>query len=233
MTMKTSKIIFISLLSTIAVLILASVIDLRINGRRNDGRQSDFKVNKQILPVFKALRVYNSMNITLVQNDSSYIEVSYPKDSIAPEVNYTIIGDTLMVSDFEKTNHRNVSVKIHATDSLRSIQLKKSNLSVDRIGLGKLFFALDESEIWLNQDTLVKSAIQVLDIVAMNHSRINSSEIRIDSLGLALQKSEAYLEIKANKISGSLSDSSRIFVRQPSEISLKKDESSKIHVNDY
>jgi len=231
--MKTSKIIFISLLSTIAVLILASVIDLRINGRRNDGRKSDFKVNKQILPVFKALRVYNSMNITLVQNDSSYIEVSCLKDSIAPKVNYTIIGDTLMVSDFEKTNHRNVSVTIHATDSLRSIQLKKSNLSVERIGLGKLFFALDESEIWLNQDTLVKSGFQVLDIVARNHSRINSSEFRIDSLGLMLQKSEAYLEIKANKISGSLSDSSRIFVRQPSEISLKKDESSKIHVNDY
>jgi len=173
------------------------------------------------------------MNITLVQNDSSYIEVSCLKDSIAPKVNYTIIGDTLMVSDFEKTNHRNVSVTIHATDSLRSIQLKKSNLSVERIGLGKLFFALDESEIWLNQDTLVKSGFQVLDIVARNHSRINSSEFRIDSLGLMLQKSEAYLEIKANKISGSLSDSSRIFVRQPSEISLKKDESSKIHVNDY
>jgi len=231
--MKTSKIIFISLLSTIAVFILASVIDLRMNSRRNNGKQSDFKVNKQILPVFKALRVYNSMNITLVQNDSSYIEVTYLKDSIAPKVNYTIIGDTLMVSYFEKTNHRNVSVKIHATDSLRSIQLKKSNLSVDRIGLGKLFFALDESEIWLNQDTLVKSGFQVLDIVAKNHSRINSSDFRIDSLGLALQNSEAYLEIKANKISGNLSDSSRIFVRQPMEILLKKDETSKINVNDY
>jgi len=231
--MKTSKIIFISLLGTIAVLILASVIDLRINGRRNDGRKSDFNVNKQILPVFKALKVYNSMNVTLVQNDSSYIEVSCLKDSIAPKVNYTIIGDTLMVSDFEKTYHRNFSVTIHATDSLRSIQLKKSNLSVERMGLGKLFFVLDESEIWLNQDTLVKSAFPVLDIVAKNHSRINSSDFRIDSLGLALQKSEAYLEIKANKISGLLSDSSRIFVRQPSEISLKKDATSKIHVNDY
>lgn len=231
--MKTSKIIFISLLSTIAVLILATVIDIRIHGRRDDGKHSDFKVNKQILPVFKALRVYNSINITLVQNDSSYIEVSYLKDSIAPKVNYTIIGDTLTVSDFEKTNHRNVSVTIHATDSLRSIQLEKSHISFDRIGLGKLFFALDESELWLNQDTLVKSASQVLDIIAKNHSRINSSEFRIDSLGLVLQNSEANLELNANKISGMLSDSSKIYVRQPKEISLKKDETSKINVNDY
>lgn len=231
--MKTSKIIFISLLSAIAVLILATMIDIRVNGQRNDRKQSDFKVNKQILPFFKSLRVYNSMNITLVQNDSSYIEMSYLKDSIAPKVNYTIIGDTLMVSDFEKSNHRNVSVTIHATDSLRNIQLKKSNIRIERIGLGKLFFTLDESELWLNQDKLVKSAFQVLDIVAMNHSRINSSEFRIDSLGLVLRNSEAYLEMKANKISSILSDSSKIYVRQPGEISLKKDETSKINVNDY
>ncbi len=231
--MKTSKIIFISLLSTIALLILATLIDIRINSRRDDGKQSDFKVNKQIIPVFKALRVNNSMNITLVQNDSSYIEVTCLKDSIAPKVNYTIMGDTLMVSDFEKANHRNVSVTIHATDSLRSIQLKKSNINVERIGSGKLFFALDESELWLNQDTLVKSSFPVLEIVAKNHSRINSSEFRIDSLGLELQNSEANLELKANKISGMLSDSSKIYVRQPREISLKKDETSKINVNDY
>jgi len=231
--MKTSKIIFISLLSTIAVLILATVIDIRIHGRRDDGKQSDFKVNKQMLPVFKALKVHNSMNITLVQNDSSYIEVTSLKDSIAPKVNYAIKGDTLTVNDFEKTNHRNVSVTINATDSLRSIQLKKSNIRVERIGSGKLFFALDESELWLNQDTIAKSSFTVLDIVAKNHSRINSSEFRIDSLGLVLQNSEANLEMKANKISGMLSDSSKIYVRQPREISLKKDETSKIIVSDY
>ncbi len=231
--MKTSKIIFISLLSTIAALILVAMIDIRINGRRNDGRQSDFKVNRQIIPAFKTLRVYNSMNVTLVKNDSSFIEITYLKDSIVPEVNYTIKGDTLMVSNFEKSYHRNVSVTIHATDSLRSIQLEKSNINIERIGSGKLFFELDESELWLNLDTLVKSAFPVLDIVAKNHSRINSSKFRIDSLGLVLQNSEANLDLKAKKISGTLSDSSKIYVRNPEEISLKKDETSRINVDDY
>jgi len=231
--MKTSKIIFISLLGTIALLILASVIDLRINGRRNDGRHSDFKVDKHLLPVFRALRVYNSMNITLVKNDSSFIEVAYLKDSIAPKVNYTIKGDTLTISDFEKSMHRNVSITIHATDSLNMIHLKNTHINIDRLGLGKLFFELDKSELWFNQDTLVKSSFPVLDIVAKNHSRINSSEFRIDSLGLVLQNSEADLEIKARMISGTLSDSSIIRVRQPQEISLKKDGTSKINVNDY
>jgi len=92
---------------------------------------------------------------------------------------------------------------------------------------------LDASELWLNQDTLVKSSFPVLDIVAGNHSRINSSDFRIDSLGLVLQKSEADIEMKSRIISGTMSDSSRINVRQPEEISLKKDGTSKINVNDY
>jgi hypothetical protein len=231
--MKTSKIIFISLLSTIALLILATLIDIRINGRREDRNHSDFKSTKQMVPFFKVLCVYNSMNVTLVQNDSSFLEVTCLKDSIATKVNYKIIGDTLTVNDFEKTNYRNVSVTIHATDSLRKVQLKNSNISVDRIGPGKLFFALDRSELWLNQDTLVKSSSPVLDIVAKNHSRINSSGFRIDSLSLVLHNSEANLEMKARKISGTLSDSSKIVVRQPAEISLKKDATSRINVNDY
>jgi hypothetical protein len=57
--------------------------------------------------------------------------------------------------------------------------------------------------------------------------------MEIDSLGVVLQNSEANFGNSARKISGSLSDSSRIYARQPKEISLKKDGTSKINVNDY
>ena len=231
--MKTSKIIFISLLGAIALLILATTIDIRIRGRRNSDIQKDFKVIRKGLPFFKVIYMNNSMNAALVQNDSSFIEVTYQKDSIAPKVNYTVKNDTLKISDFEKLVHRNVSIRIHSTDSLKSILMKNSEISVDRLGKGYLTFNMDHSTIWLNQDTTVKKAIQALDFVARNHSQINSSEFRIDSLRLVLHNSEADLEIIAKKISGTLSDSSKIDVRQPQEISLKKDGTSKINVNDY
>jgi hypothetical protein len=231
--MKTSRIIFISLLSTIAVLILAAMIDVRIHGRRNNADPSEFKVNKQLVPSFKVLRLYNSVNVTLVKNGSSFIEMTSLKDSVAPNLNFKLKEDTLYVSDFEKPSHHNVSIIIHATDSLEMIQLKNSDINVERLGLGKLFFDLDQSGLSLNQDTLVKTAFRTLGIMAKNHSKINSSEFRIDSLGLVLRNSEADLEIKAMKISGTLSDSSRISIRQPGEISLKKDGTSKISVNDY
>jgi hypothetical protein len=111
--------------------------------------------------------------------------------------------------------------------------LKISEFSTERIGTGNLSFDMDQSSLWLNQDTIAKTSIKALDVIARNHSRINSSEFRIDSLGLVLQNSEAYLEIIAKKLSGTLSDSSRINIRQPQEISLKKDGTSKINVNDY
>ena len=44
--MKTSKIIFVSLLSTIALVFLAFFIDVRILGRRDNGSGSDFNIKK-------------------------------------------------------------------------------------------------------------------------------------------------------------------------------------------
>jgi len=231
--MKTSKIIFISLLGTIALLILITVVDLRINGRRNDEVQKDFKVNRKALRSFNVLYMSDSRNVSLVQNDSSYIEMTYQKDSIAPKVNYTVKDDTLMISDFEKLIHRNVSIRIHSTDSLKKILLKNSDISIDRFGKGKLWFDMDQSSLWLNQDTTLKTPILALNIFAKNHSSINSSEFKVDTLGIVLQNSEANFQIRAKVISGSLSDSSKIYARQPEEISLKKDKTSRINVNDY
>lgn len=231
--MKTSKIIFISLLGVIAFLILATMIDLRVRGRRNSDIQKDFKVNRKALHSFNVLYMSDSRNVSLVQNDSSYIEVTYMKDSIAPKVNYAVKDDTLMISDFEKLIHRNVSVRIHSTDSLKKILLKNSDISIERLGSGKLSFDMDQSSLWLNQDTTLKTSFITLDIFAKNHSSINSSEFKVDTLGIVLRNSEANFQIIAKVINGSLSDSSKIYARQPEEISLKKDKTSRINVNDY
>jgi hypothetical protein len=231
--MKTSKSIFISLLGTFALLILAAAIDLRITGRKNGNLSDEFRSTRIAVSSFKVLIVHNSMNISVVKKDSSFAEVIFLKDSVAPKVNFTSRGDTLLVSDFEKSSHRNVSVTIHANDSLRLIRLNNSNVEVDRVGTGSLSFELDQSSLSLNQDTLLKVPSKSIYIVARNHSEINSNDFGVELLDLVLANSEANLQIKAKKMTGSLTDNSRIFARQPEEIALKKDLSSKINVNDY
>jgi len=225
--MKTSKIIFIALLGSIAVLILAALVNIRLNGRKNNNFQYEFSVIKRRIPTYKVLCVNNSMNITLVHNDSSFIEVTYLKDSIVPDKNVVIREDTLFITDFEKLIHRNVSVRIFATDSLKKIELQHSQIS-----LGKSALKSDQSSTWFSRDTTL-SSFKALDIVAKNHSNVNSGIFRIDSLGIVLQHSVANLTAKVRRINGTLSDSSKIYVRQPLEISLKRDSTSKINVNYY
>lgn len=228
--MKTSKIIFISLLSVIALIILASLIDLRITGRRDS--KADFKTNKQIIPSFRVLSLNNSNNVQLVQNDSSYIEVTYLKDSVAPDVKYVIKSDTLFISDLKKLNRSNISIKINSTDSLRKVQMSKSDFGIEDFNFSQLSFDLDQSELWLNQPDKKKTAVRFMDIVVRNHSHINCNGFNADSISVILHNSEADFDMDINKIGGSLSDSSRIYIRSVGEIALKKDATSKININD-
>lgn len=231
--MKTSKIIFISLLSTITLLILAAAIVLCIAGKRIGNSSDDLKTIRQDIPNFKVLPVANSMNITLLQNDSSFVEVIFLKDSLPPKVNFATRGDTLLLNDFEKSVHRNVSVILHATDSLRMIRLNNSNLEVDRLGSQGVSFELGNSSLSLNQNTQLKVPCRSIAITAKNHSNINSADFEVDLLDLVLVNSEANLQLKAKKISGNLTDNSMLYARQPEVIALKKDPGSKVNVNDY
>ena len=231
--MKTSKIIFVSLLSTIAVILLAFFIDLRIYSRRDNGNGSDFNVKKHELKFFKVLYISNSMNVTLVKNDSTFLEVNSMKDSIAPKVNFSLREDTLRISDFEKTNHHNVSIRIYTGDSLRRILLSNADLAVEHCNFGVLSLDLNHSSVWFNEDDKVKSHIRQLNMVANNHSEVNSNSFYADSIKITFQHSEANLETISKKLVGSVSDSSRIQARQPQEIWLKKDGTSKININDY
>ncbi len=231
--MKTSKLIFISLVGTIALLILAAMLDLRINGRKFSDINSDFKVKKQSLKLFKTLYITNSMNVTLVKNDSSFLEITSMKDSISPKVNFSINDDTLKISDFEKLSHSNASIRIHTANSLKRIQLENSSLNLENFSTKELSFNIDHSELWFNEGEPHQSKIDFLEISAKHSSNINGGQFNVDSMRITLQHSEVAVEILAKKLYGTLSDSSIIHTRQPMEIWLKKDATSKVNINDY
>ena len=231
--MKTSKIIFISLLSTIAFLILAALVDIRINGKPIHIKAADLKVNKHSVPSFKVLYISSSKNINLIQNDSSFIEETWQPNSPVPLMNYTLRGDTLMISDLMPSTYNPFPVKIYYTNSLKKIFSINSSVSMKRFGSQTLSLDLDKSIISFNQDKNRNSAMTVLNIVAKNHSNINVEGFKVDSLGIFLEHSEVSLKIISKKISGTLSDYSKITVWQSEEISLKKDATSKINVSDF
>ena len=145
---------------------------------------------------------------------------------------YSFRENFILSHYFEKVNHRNGSIRINSTDSLVRMSLENSDISIENFSAGKIAVEMDKSSIWFEQGKDEQTAYHTLDIVARNHSRVNSNNFKVDNLGIALQNSEVSLDIRAEKIKGELSDSSRIYVRQVDEISLKKDVSSHININD-
>jgi hypothetical protein len=84
----------------------------------------------------------------------------------------------------------------------------------------------------LNQNEKIVSPLRSLDILARNHSNINSNKFKIENLVINLQKSEAYLSIVASKINGILLDSSRVNINLSGEVSMKSDSTSTVNLNE-
>jgi hypothetical protein len=230
--MKKSKIIFLSLLGAIALLILAATVDVRLTGLKSGFSESSFDNEKLVLPSYKVLQINNSSNIDIVQGDSSYIMLTWLKDSLHPRINYLVKGDTLSVSDIEQFNGY-LSVKLFSTGSLNKIMMNNSDISIGQFSSGKMSFDLKESKVWLSNNEKTGSSFRVLDIIAGNNSNVRTDEIKVDSMKIILKHSDADIRSLTKTISGTLSDSSNIYARQPDEISLKKDSTSKISVDDY
>lgn len=220
--MKTSKIIFTSLLAAVTIVILAGFIVVRMNGKKIG---VDFVVNNKIIPSFNVLCINNS-DIHLVYGDSSFFSMTTLKDSLLPEIEYKINNDTLTISNIRFSNRSNTSVEIHSTDSLKSIKVINSDLAIDKYGSKNLTLGLDKGNVSFNYKD--QFTFQTLLINAINHSAVYSNDIKADTLNVFLQKSEANLEIVALKLGAILSDSSTFSTRQSAEISIKKDESSKL-----
>jgi len=228
--MKTSKIIFITLLSTIALIILFVVVDFRLTGRKGAYSQTDFKAIKKKVPAFKVLSLKNKTSIELVQSDSSYIEVQFMKDSIAPDIKYTTSGDTLLLQDEMMSGRKNRWITIHSTDVLKQIVSKNSSVRMTNFRTADMAFGLDQSTVDIYQANEKKSTFQFLNVSAKDNSKINVYNTVVDSLKVDFHNSKATFMISLNKICGSLACRSSIILKQVDEISLKKDATSKINI---
>ena len=242
--MKTSKIIFTTLLATIALYILVALIDIRINGQKYSELNNRLKVNRTELPSFSVIYLKNCKNITLVESDSSYdknikliksnnfnIEVSVRQDSIAPDINYSVKEDTLRIMDFQKPASSFVFAKVYVGNGLNTIQLDNSDIRIYIYNLEKLSLVLDKSKVYFSSPVANNSSIGILNAILKNQSSFTANSVTIDSVGIVLENSEVNLSVSAKILSGTLSDSSKLAAWQPREISLKRDATSKFILN--
>ena len=97
--MKTSKIIFVSLLGVIALVILGGFVAARFTGKRNVAGI----VNKQIIPSFKVIYIKNC-DVSLSYGDSSFISVTGKLEIFRAEAPSAFIHPLIRVCRCQREN---------------------------------------------------------------------------------------------------------------------------------
>ncbi len=214
--MKISKLIFISLLTVIALIILSSALYVRLTGHHKDDL-SGMSIRNYKLPEIKVLCISNCKRIDLSSSDSSSIKATWPKDSIFTNEFYTVKGDTLTLSDARQL--ADIEIKVNKRVSV--IYLKKANIRVSSIASSRIGINMDKSNLYFDLDSTIKPLS--IKINAKNHSQINSNLIKIDSLAVVLIKSHLHYGLYAKSLDISLADSSSLVTKQPERLTLKRD----------
>jgi hypothetical protein len=230
--MRPSRIIFFALLSAVAIFMIIATVDIKLSIRKGKQLPNNYILAKKVLPVYKILDIRDCRSIELVQGDTAYIALSVMKDSLAPELKYQIKGDTLLLADRMMSGGRSYTIKIHTTELLQRIIVKNTTLNLNNFRETNISVLLDHSNLIGYQVNDKEKTFTRLNISAKNQSSINFSNISIDSLIIDLQKSEALFMSNLKFVSGDVTDSSTVELRQIEQISLKKDPSSNIKIYD-
>jgi hypothetical protein len=221
--MKTSKIIFFSLLTTIALFILAAIVDVRLTGKKGNEPSN---LNTQEIPVgtFSVVVINNCSNISVRPGASPKLKVSSKN---AFEINYKVSADTLTISDANRSNNNNdpIFFTIEFTSLKKLIASNSSSIYFNVTDLAEVEFDAVNSNVYINASP-GKDKPGVIRITGRNHSMITSSDIKTGNLEIVLERSEANLMITAESINGNVYDESRLTILQPADLSMKSDSTS-------
>ncbi len=232
--MKTSKIIFISLLCAVALLILAAFIDIRNNGRKLITKP-ELDSTIEMLPSFKVIDAYNCSGVSFTRNDSTYLKLRWEKDSSKPVFNYSISNDTLKIfnNNFDPNRINGYEASISFAKDVKDIKANRSDLYVWTAGNYELFLNLVKSDLYLYKDSSDNAVVKFLSVNASDNSNITVFNNVTENLEVNLRWSNLYFNSGTQRVSGLLADTASIYLNKASEISLKCDNTSSVRVEAY
>ena len=148
--MKTSKIIFTSLLGTAAAFILAGAIDIKISGSRNDHQAPEMTTSTRNIPDISVLTLKDGQNFELVYSDSSFLELSWSKDAVPADPVISIEGDSMIITGVSQQEGIWMKVKLGTGNSLQKIDMINSHVTIAQMGSALVNLDLDGSRVWFN-----------------------------------------------------------------------------------
>lgn len=231
--MKTSNIIFSSIIGSITLIILSGAIEWRFFGDKNPNRFEispdnieAFKQNID-LPEFQYL-VINDMPLStnIILGGKNEIELILKNKSEASVLDYHIKGDTLFIEGVNENGSVLLSVNLFMTHGqLNGINSNQSGVNINQYNNDSLTLVLNHTTIDIHQPCVIGS----LSIFGTDQSTVNVYSAQVDTLKLDLNNSTVRMQTIINKLQGQMSNHSELDLRDVSDLDFKKDNSSRLN----
>lgn len=226
--MKTSNKIFIGLLTTIFMVIMAIFIDIRVFGIHRSERFASAKTENISIGDFHHLRVEGSFRLNVAPSDKNLIQFQHFSDTIKSFINHKVVDDTLIITG-QKSEIFYVYTLL-CLNQIKSITLNSSSLQLDGIVQDSIVFNIKDGEVNGYRSNERKDSHFKMAKFSMRDSRINLYSIRVDTLVMDMLLSNARIETDVQKIHASLKSDSELNLRKVSSLDIDKDESSTLRI---
>ncbi len=222
--MKTSKILFISFFGLIGIFLIALPIQVKKSISETAVLQSSFKKEHIALPTFNHLIVSNNSCLEIGDSERNTLIYSFPEDSLIDEINYQLVGDTLILPYQDTRNKQSVKIKC---GSLKSITCKVRltiNKSQDTLNI-----ISETGPINIKGDSFEQINIRGTggSIRTMNRVEINELNAKLDNTRIIFDHA------LVQNLNAELEYNAKISINKALNIVIKKDGSSRYEEKNY
>lgn len=230
--MKTSNIILISTAASFTLLLCAGILQNRYAGgepveKSDQSNTAQFETID--LPEFDFLVIQNINNVSLSSYSMNQVRIEYKSGENTPQIEHYTRGDTLFIGN--KSNSEKISNQLMLfiqKRDLNKIQVINSDVNVVKIPGKNLQMNLDNSQV--NVSTSNGGDLVNLKLKGTNQSRFVTMSLRVDTLAVNLDHSNATFLKSVNMLNGSIINNSRLQVKDTQHFDLSRDPSSKLVV---
>jgi hypothetical protein len=225
--MKTSNIIFVSLIASITLLITTGMMEFRIKGvPRGSVEHKRFEIKQVPVPEFHFVVVKDCNNISLEASDAFSIGITDKPAGVAKPA-YRVTNDTLYVKGFSGDDIGDiVNIKAPA-QQVKKIRVFNSWIIVYNLSLDQFAIHSDNAKVSIDNE----QPINALTIEGVNNSRIEFFKPNtISILDLNLDHTEIYTSCTLGRLKGSIRNQSKVQLNNANELTFTKDGTSYLQV---
>lgn len=226
--MKTSSKILTALLSTILIVIIAFLLDIRVFGEHRSLRADTSKTEEILIGDFKHVRVDHFNSLKVAQSDRNYIQYVIFNDTTIVNIEYAIENDTLKINGESLPPF--ASYTLFTNSAIESIDVTKSQINISGLKQDNIHLHLSDSRIESSGNSENNFSHFKNAMITQKDSKLYFHNIKVDTVEMAMENSNAQFGKDINSLKASVDSLSRLDLNHVSKLDLIRDRNSKVYM---